>query len=106
MTHKRDENTGIVTRERARDMWVTDMDGNKTRAVSWCSYYKKFFPLGDFYLKSAKKRKHDNDVESVCIAAWDARVKMQPDRERKQRERREIERKRDKNRATIFDFER
>ncbi len=106
MTHKRSENTSTVTRERARDMWVTDMDGNKTRAVSWCKAYKKFLPLGEFYMKDKTKRKHPNDVEPICALAWDERVKLQPDRVKKQRERRQIARKRDKNRATIFDFER
>ena len=106
MTHKRSENTSTVTRERAQDMWVIDMYGNTVRAVSWCKAYRKFFPLGEFYMKDISKRKHPNDVEPICAVAWDERVKMQPDREMKQRKRREIARKRDKNFATIFDYER
>lgn len=106
MTHKRSENTSTVTRQRAKDQWVIDINGNKQRAVSWCTYYKKFFPLGEFYLKSASRRKHDNDVESVCCLAWDERVKKQELRAEKRRRRLEIARKRDKNFATIFDFER
>ena len=104
MTHKRSENTSTVTRERAQDMWTVDIDGNKVRTLSWCKAYKKFFPLGEFYMKDKTKRKHPNDVEPICAVAWDERVKAQKDRERLRRIREEIARKRDKNFATIYDW--
>ena len=106
MTHKRSENTSTVTRERAKDMWVIDIHGNSQRAVSWCKAFKKFLPLGEFYMKDKTKRKHANDVEPICALAWDERVKKQKYRDEKRRRRLEIARKRDKNRATLFDFER
>ena len=104
MTHKRSENTSTVTRERAQDMWTVDIDGNKVRTLSWCKAYKKFFPLGEFYMKDKTKRKHPHDVEPICAVAWDERVKAQKDRERLRRIREEIARKRDKNFATIYDW--
>lgn len=106
MTHKRCENTSTVTRERAADMWVVDIDGNKTRALSWCKALRVFLPLGEFYMKDKTKRKHANDVEPICAVAWDERVKRQKLRDDKRRKRLEIARKCDKNRATLFDFER
>lgn len=106
MTHKRSENTSTVTRERAKDMWVIDMDGNSQRALSWCKAFKKFLPLGEFYMKDKTKRKHANDVEPICAVAWDERVKRQELRVFNRRKRLAIARKRDKNKATIFDFER
>jgi len=75
MTHLREENLAVVTRRIAEDAWVTNLDGTKSRAVSWCKCCRVHKPLSAFYLKSKSTRKHKNDVRGYCCICFDEQNK-------------------------------
>jgi hypothetical protein len=75
MTHLRKENLAVVTREIAKDHWVANLDGTKSRAVSWCKTCRVYKPLTAFYLKSKSTRKHSNHVRGDCCICFDEKVK-------------------------------
>lgn len=87
MTHLRRENLPVVTRKLAEDVWVQTLDGNKTRAVSWCKCCKTNKPLNAFYLKSHRDRKHNSDVRDYCCVCFEA----QSEAARHKRERRKVD---------------
>jgi len=76
MTHLRKENLAVVTRRVAEDAWVTNLDGTKSRAVSWCTCCRVYKPLSAFYLKSKSTRKHKNDVRGYCCICFDEQNKQ------------------------------
>lgn len=76
MTHLREENLAVVTRRIAEDAWVTNLDGTKSRSVSWCKCCRVYKPLSAFYLKSKSTRKHKNDVRGYCCLCFDEQNKQ------------------------------
>jgi tryptophanyl-tRNA synthetase len=72
----REENLAVVTRKIAEDAWVTNLDGTKSRAVSWCKCCRVYKPLSAFYLKSKSTRKHKNDVRGNCCLCFDTKNKI------------------------------
>lgn len=71
MTHLRKENLAIVTRKTAEDHWVTNLEGTKSRSVSWCKECRVYKPLSAFYLKPLGTRKHKNNVRTYCCICFD-----------------------------------
>lgn len=102
MTHKRSENTSRVWRRVPDDVWVTDLDGNKSRKTSWCNVCRCHKPIGEFYSRNDEKCTFEHKVEGACIPCYDERVKKQEHRElrRKQREQRKV----DRSLNTVFSF--
>ena len=96
MTHLRKENLAVVTRRVAEDVWIQTLDGNKTRATSWCTSCRENKPLNSFYLKPQKDRKHSSDVRDYCITCFD----VQNEEARLKREGRAVE----KSLSSLFEF--
>jgi hypothetical protein len=53
------------------ELYVTDLDGNISKKMTWCSYHKKYEWVGEFYLESESVSKYPYQVRAMCIEAWD-----------------------------------
>jgi len=53
------------------EIYTTDLWGNRVTKVVWCRYHKRYEDIRLFYKESSSKAKHENQVRSMCIEAWD-----------------------------------
>ena len=76
MTAVRLEAEAVLWRRTASDLRVMSIITGLYEIVKIpCKSCKMLKPLSSFYLRSASLRKHDNDVEAICVSCWDERVK-------------------------------
>ena len=76
MITRREEAESVVWRKTASDLRVWSVITNLFEIVkNPCKSCRTVKPLSSFYLRSASMRKHDNDVEAICVSCWDKQVK-------------------------------
>jgi hypothetical protein len=75
MTKRKDVLFPRVTRKvlDGTDLFTMDVEnGSRIKRMVYCEYHRKMEWIADFYMESAPKAKHSDDVRSMCIAGWDA----------------------------------
>ena len=75
MTALRSEAEAVLWRGTASDLRVRSVYGSYEIVKKPCNSCRTVKPLSSFYLRSASMRKHDNDVEAICVSCWDDRKK-------------------------------
>lgn len=56
----------------AEELYTVDLEtGRQVKKMVYCQYHKRMEWIADFYLESSNKRRHSNDVRSMCIEGWD-----------------------------------
>lgn len=53
------------------EIYTTDLWGNRVAKVVWCSHHRRYEDIRLFYTESSSKAKHENQVRSMCIEAWE-----------------------------------
>ena len=71
--NKRSDHLARVSRKvlPTEELFVTSLEGKKLMKTKWCSYHKRYEPVGDFYYESKSKATKANQLRKMCAIAWD-----------------------------------
>jgi hypothetical protein len=53
------------------EIYTTDLWGNRVVKTVWCEHHRRYEDIRLFYMESSAKAKHENEVRSMCIEAWE-----------------------------------
>lgn len=80
--HKRSNTLSRVTRQVPENTFTQTIFGTKVPTTFECKCCAGTFLVGESYLESKSKRKHDDQIRGICVSCWDSyngRIYEKPD---------------------------